>query len=199
MQITDIKEQVKNKNRVSIFIGGSYAFSLDKSLLIELGLKIGDSISSQQITEYKKVSEVGKLRDMVYNWLAIRSRSSWEIDQYLKRKTNDTILQDSIKNILIEKGYQDDISFSEMWIRSRVAVKPISKRRLKQELLQKRVPLTIIEDELNKSEIDELKACKLLIEKRGSRYKDKQKLMAFLARQGYSYEIIKTALLNEED
>lgn len=197
MKITHIKPQVKRQDRVSVYLDGKYAFSLAKDQLADLNLKEGQEINSGRIEQYLADSVFGKLRDQVYNWLSIRLRSRWEVEDYLRHKTEDESLRSRLLSLLEEQGYIDDIKFAGAWIRHRNLIKPMSKRRLKQELLVKRIPMEIIDDSLSEQAIDDQTAIKELIAKRGHRYPDKQKLMAFLARQGFDYGTIKEAL-NEE-
>lgn len=197
MKITHIKPQVKRQDRVSVYLDGKYAFSLAKDQLADLNLKEGQEINSGRIEQYLADSAFGKLRDQVYNWLSIRLRSRWEVEDYLRHKTEDESLRSQLLSLLEEQGYIDDIKFAGAWIRHRNLIKPMSKRRLKQELLVKRIPMEIIDDSLSEQAIDDQTAIKELIAKRGHRYPDKQKFMAFLARQGFDYGTIKEAL-NEE-
>lgn len=197
MKITHIKPQVKRQDRVSVYLDGKYAFSLAKDQLADLNLKKGQEINSGRIEQYLADSAFGKLRDQVYNWLSIRLRSRWEVEDYLRHKTEDESLRSQLLSLLEEQGYIDDIKFAGAWIRHRNLIKPMSKRRLKQELLVKRIPMEIIDDSLSEQAIDDQTAIKELIAKRGHRYPDKQKFMAFLARQGFDYGTIKEAL-NEE-
>lgn len=195
--ITEISQQIKRTDRLSVYLDGKYSFSLAKDQLPQLGLKLGQQLSQEKIDELKGASTFGKLRDQVYNWLSIRLRSRWEVEDYLRHKTEDESLRSQLLSLLEEQGYIDDIKFAGAWIRHRNLIKPMSKRRLKQELLVKRIPMEIIDDSLSEQAIDDQTAIKELIAKRGHRYPDKQKFMAFLARQGFDYGTIKEAL-NEE-
>ncbi len=95
-----------------------------------------------------------------------------------------------------EKKYIDDADFAERWVANRRLLKPISKLKLRQELLKKRVPKEIIDQTLNQDETDEKEVLVELIEKKRkiSRYQDDRKLMEYLARQGFRYGDIKDAL-----
>lgn len=199
MKITRIQQQVKRTNRFSVYVDGKYAFSLAQDQLAELGLKVGEEIDTIQVKQYLTDSAFGKLRDQVYNWLSIRLRSRWELEDYLKRKTDDESLMRRLMTLLEEQEYVDDSKFADAWIRHKTLIKPMSKLRLKHELLQKRIPLEIIEDKLADEKLDDTAAVRQLIARRGRRYPDKQKLMAFLARQGFDYGTIKDALAEESE
>ena len=195
-KITSIKSQVKDKNRVSVYIGGKYRFSLTQRQLLESGLRTGQELSPSDIANYKNESNYGKLLDQALRWLALRAHSEYEIDEYLKRKSSDKKQISKVKNRLIELGGVDDETFAEVWVRNRKLLKPTSKYRIKQELRVKKVLPEIIDQALETEEVDDLASARLAIKskRRQSRYKDDKKLKQFLARQGYSWDIIKSAL-----
>lgn len=193
-KITDIKEQARRPDRVSVYVDDKYSFSLTKDQALKSGLMVGQDLNPVETERLKDDSKFGKLRDNTFRWLAIRLRSRYEIEQYLDRKTEDNELKQRLLVMLEEMGYINDVKFAEGWIRNRILLRPVSQLRLKQELLQKRVPKEIIETALEQDAPDELAAAKLLIAKHSRRYKDRRKLMAYLGRQGFNYGTIKTAL-----
>lgn len=194
-KITSIKIQTKNKNRVSIYVDGKYRFSLTQRQLLESGLRSGQELSPDDIAKYKDESNYGKLLDQALRWLGLRAHSEYEIDEYLKRKSSNKKQISKVKNRLIELGGVDDKTFAEVWVRNRKLLKPMSRYRIKQELGAKRVLPEIIDQALEAEEVDDLESARLVIKskRRQSRYKDDKKLKQFLARQGYSWDIIKSA------
>ncbi len=196
MKITDIKQQVKRQDRYSIFVDGKYSFALSESELISQGLKIGIEFSKNELEEIKNVATVDKGVYRVLNLISRRPRSRWEIEDYLKRKKYTPEEVTKILRAVDEKGYINDLDFSKRWVENRRLLKPTSKRKLRMELKQKRVSDEIIDKALEEDEADELAILRELIEKkrRQIRYKDNQKLMAYLARQGFSFQDIKEAL-----
>jgi len=198
VKITRLQPQAKRPDRVSVFIDDKYAFSLTRDQVAELELKLGQEVDPIRIRQFLADSVFGKLRDQTYRWLAIRLRSRWEIETYLARKTEDEKLRQRLLTLLDGQGYVDDAKFAAAWVRHRNLIKPMSQYRLKQELLQKRLPMEIIEEALSEQPQDDIAAIRSLVAKRGHRYPDRQKLMAFLARQGFKYADIKTALSERE-
>lgn len=198
-KVTDIKTQVKHKERVSIYVDGKYSFSLSVWQLGSMKIRIGDELDESQIDELKDSSETGKLYDKALNWLLIRPRSKWEIEDYLFRKTKDDALRARVFERIQANGFVNDVDFAQRWVNNRRLLKPMSTYRLKQELLKKRVPMEVIDETLQNDTTEDLDTVKQLIVKKQSRYKDQEKLMAYLARQGYSYGVIKQALEELED
>lgn len=194
--ITDIKQQVKRQDRYSIYFDERYLFSLSEAELLSIGIKIGQEYSAQELEELKGKAVLDKAYDRTLNLISRRRRSEWEIRDYLKRKDYDEDTAQQTLNKLSERGYIDDRAFAEAWVANRRLLKSTSKRRLTQELRQKRIADEVIQEVLEADETDEMQVLKELIarKRKQSRYQDNLKLMQYLVRQGYSYGDIKTAL-----
>jgi DNA polymerase-3 subunit delta len=82
--ITDIRQAVKNENRVNIFVNGKYSFSLDIAQVVDLGIKKGLIITEEQLADYKKASEFGKAYQRALEWVLTRPHSERELADYLK-------------------------------------------------------------------------------------------------------------------
>lgn len=199
MKITAIKQQVRQQGRYSIFVEGKYSFSLSEAALLESKIASGQELSAQQVKEFKKLSGDDKLYNQALRYVAMRQRSRWEIESYLQRKKADPLLSQKIINKLSDLQFIDDGSFAHNWIANRRLLKSTSRRRLLQELRAKRVPDDIIKAALAEDTTDEQAVLRELIAKkrRQTKYQDDTKLMQFLARQGYSYADIKSALTED--
>ncbi len=198
MIISAIKAQVKNPDRVSIYVDGKYSFSLSTNQLLEHKLHSGLELSEDDLAKLKYASDYGKTYDRALNYLMIRPRSAKELSDYLWRKKVEPELATSVLNKLQARGYVNDAAFAKSWVRARQLTKPVSKRRLVAELRQKGVGSDIIEQALSGDEpYDEHEALREMVAKkrRLARFaNDDQKLMQYLARQGFSYDEIKQAL-----
>lgn len=194
MKITRITQQVKRAGRYSVYVDGKFSFGLGETQLITLGLHIGQEVSKEQIAQYKNDAAVGKLFDKTLNLLSFRPRSEWELRDYLKRKQTDSITTGLILNKLSNLGYIDDAKFAKRWIENRRLLKPISALKLRVELKQKHINNDVIDSALKADETDERAVLKEVIERKSSRYPDRQKFMQYLARQGFRYDDIKAVL-----
>ena len=87
--ITDIKQAVKNENRVNIFVDGKYSFSLDIAQLVDFKIKVNNKVTDDELAEYKKASEFGKLYQRTLEWVLTRPHSVRETRDYLKRKISE--------------------------------------------------------------------------------------------------------------
>ncbi len=196
MKITQIKQQVKRADRYSIYVDGKYSFSLGENEFLKLGLHSGQEITDEILAEYKDESSYGKWFDKILNSLSFRLRSEWELRDYLHRKDCPPEIADKILNKLSINGYVNDEQFAQRWVENRRLLKATSRRRLSQELRQKRIPTDVIDRVLaeDKEDTDEREVLRQLVEKKRTRYPDQLKLMQYLARQGYNYDDIKSVL-----
>jgi hypothetical protein len=99
MKITSIKQQVKNAERVSVFVDGKYTFSLSLDELLAHKLKTNDELGAHDVKKFKKISADGKLRARALEWLMSRPRSEREFRDYLYRKKAET---EQIENLVNE-------------------------------------------------------------------------------------------------
>ena len=200
LKITDIKQGVKNENRVNVFVNSKYAFSLDISQVVDFRIKIGLEITEAQLEEYKRASEFGKLYQRTLEWVLTRPHSTQETKDYLYRKTrtisqktqspvnNLTAISHDIIERLTMKGYLNDEKFAKYYVENRFVKKGISKKRLKLELMKKGVDRTIIDEVLSENSRNDEEEIKKIILKKRARYDD-EKLVNYLVRQGFDFEL----------
>jgi len=197
MKITAIKQQVKRTDRYSIFVDGAYAFSLSESGLLQSGLASGQELDAAQLKKLKKDAGLDKAYYNALRYAAMRPHSQWEMESYLKRKEVDADTTAEIIRRLQNLTMLSDLDFARSWIANRRLLKSTSKRRLRLELMQKHVPDDIIRQALAEDATDERQALRDLVAKKRRRYPERQKLIRYLASQGFNYDDI-TSVLNEE-
>jgi len=196
MKITKIAPAVKTEGRYNVFVDGKYSFSLDETQLVKLSLKKGDEFDEEKLAELKSESDFGKNYIRAVDLISRRLRSEREIRDYAFRKQWTKDNTERVIERLYERGYLDDGKFAESFVRSRATLKNFSRRKMVLELRKKGIKPEIIEQVLADSEdYDETTALRNLIAKKRAHYADdEQKLIAYLARQGFSYDDIKSAL-----
>lgn len=196
MKITRIAAQIKNPNRVSIFVDGKYSFSLNLDELLETKLKNNQELTSPELKKLQQLSSDGKLRMRAFEWLMIRPRSSRELKDYLRKKQASDELAERIIADAKNRNYQNDTSFAVWWVEQRRNGKQRSARYITQELASKGVSREIITEVLADNETTDVDTLRILVAKkrRSARYADEQKLIEYLARQGYSFSLIKEVL-----
>lgn len=214
-KITGISPQVKNKNRVNIHIDGVYRFSLDITQITDLGIKVGAEYTDRQLGEIESEGEFSKVYSRALEYCLVRPRSVKEMRDYLRRKTFarryktrkgdvkerpgvSIDITDCVLSRLIDRGYVDDEAFAKWWAESRSLGKGASLRKLQAELAQKGVDRSIAEKAVAKSGRNDQTELQKIILKKEKRYPDQQKFLAYLMRQGFSYDDVRSALNDTE-
>lgn len=199
MKITAIKQQVKRADRYSVFVDGKYAFSLSESGLLAQGIASGQEFDEAQLAELKNASTADKAYGNALRYVAMRPRSEWELETYLRRKEVDEPVTEDIIRRLRDVGLLDDAAFAKTWVANRRLLKSTSKRRLRLELKQKHLSESVIDQALREDEADERDTLRELVDKKSARYPDRNKFMQYLARQGFNYDDIKSVLNESEE
>lgn len=201
MKITAIKQQVKRADRCSVYVDGKYVCSFSEGELLRLGLRAGQELTASQLKKLKDDSALDKAYRRAIDLISRRPRSEWELRDYLKRKEYSPATIERIISRLTLSGLIDDKEFARRWVENRRLLKSTSKRRLRQELRQKRVADDVIDQVLAEDETDERVLLRELVQRkrRQSSYKDELKLMRFLSQRGFDYDDIKSALQEIKD
>lgn len=214
MKITSLSAQIHSPDRVNVSIDGKYRFSLDISQVIDLGVKVGREIDEAELAELETEGQFGKLYSRAVEYSLLRPHSVREVKDYLWRKTRSTkyksrtgeikerdgyspALADRVLQKLQQKNYVNDEQFARWWVENRNQTKGTSLRKLSAELRAKGVTGEIIEIVLSETErTDDDELAKIVAKKR-MKYPDDQKLMQYLARQGFRFDDIKKVLEEE--
>lgn len=212
MKISGITQQVRDPNRLNILIDGKYSFSLDIQQVVDLGVKVGNEYSEAEIQALKTEGDFGKLYAQALEYAMSRPRSQKEMTDYLWRKTltkkyrsrqtgeiyeregASPLIARRVLERLVAKNYVNDEQFARFWVENRMTRKGISRRKLVAELRAKGVNSEVIDEVMQNSPRDEKSELYKMIQKKQDKYADEQKLIAYLARQGFSYDDIKSAL-----
>lgn len=196
MKITGIQQQVKQATRYSIYVDGTYSFSLSETALLDSGIASGQELTAADVKKFKQLSADDKAYGRALRYVAIRLRSEWELRTYLQRKEVPEPTANAIIDRLRRIDLVNDETFARNWVANRRLLKPTSRKRLQAELRQKHVPADIVDLILHddRDQTDERQVLLDLVDRKRNRYPDTQKLMAYLARQGYSYDDIKSVL-----
>lgn len=184
------------QGRYSIFVDGKFSFGLNETTLMASDIRIGRKLTNEELAQLKDTAKTEKAYNQALGMIARRSRSEWEMREYLKRKEYDPELIDELVERLYMSKWLNDEDFARKWVDNRRLLKATSKRRLTQELKAKRVSDDIIQSVLAEDETDEITVLRELVVRKAqqTRYQDTQKLMAYLIRQGFNYADIKSVL-----
>lgn len=203
MTVTDIVEL--DKKRSKIFIDGEFAFVLYKGELREYGIKVDSDISETTYEEITGIllSKRAKLRAM--NLLQKKDYTEKQLRDKLHEGLYPSDIIDDAISYVKSYRYLDDERFARDYITYHMELR--SRNRIIQDLtgkgISKDVVIPIMQElyeqanEAADTDIEQEQIGKLLEKKHycdAMEYKDKQKIMGFLLRRGYSMDSIRKAM-----
>lgn len=198
VEITKIKSQ-KNKHRANIYLDNKFAFGLDADNFLKAGLRVGQKLTEKQVEGLIFKNEFQKFLDRTLRLISFRPRSEKEIRIYLQRKKAPPKLIEKIVTRLKKIKQIDDQKFTYWWVDQRLTFRPRGKFGLIMELKQKGIEKEIVEKVVNEK-VNELPLAKKLAQKKLKTYQNlpkrefRQKMSAFLARRGFSWETIREVI-----
>ncbi len=198
-KITEIKTQIKSKERVSIFIDGVYHFSLHMDVLIDYGLSVGSEITETLLEEIQSKDELKKAYAKGIDIVSRRLNTEKEVRDKLKRKEYAPLTINKTIEKLKEYGYVDDEVFLEQYLSFKGSTQ--GPRKLKYDLMQKGIDEYLIDTALENLKEDEYSRCLEIATSRLSSISDTlemskkyNRLAGFLQRKGYGFGVIKEVL-----
>lgn len=192
--ITTLTAQKRNKERVNVFLDGQYSFSL--ALMTAAYLRVGQTLTDAEIAGLQEKDSLEKAKQSALRFIGYRPRSIAEVRQNLTKKGYEEPVAEQVVARLQELNLLDDRAFAQFWVEQRESFKPRSQLALRQELYQKGVDRTIIDEVV--AGVDEIAAARRAgqIKARtltGHTKEDFFKKMAgYLQRRGFNYGIVKT-------
>lgn len=185
---------------MNVYLDDKFAFGIDLDNFVKLGLRVDQEIDEKKLQEVIAKSEHQKILDKLLNFVSFRPRSKEEIKIWLRRKKIPEDMHKSLWEALTKLGFVDDYKFAQWWLEQRASFRPKGRKALKYELLKKGIDRKIIEQVLEEAPVDEEKIALGLLEKRKSRWEKmekrevKQKMYAYLAGQGFDWEVVKSVV-----
>ncbi len=193
--ITALQAQTKNHNRISVFLDGQFAFGLTR--IVAAWLQVGQSLTDEKIATLIADDEREIAYQRALKFLEVRQRSSSELRQRLiKYKTPPYLIDETLLRLQNNRLINDE-NFAQTWVENRAEFKPRSRRALTIELRQKGISGEIIDQTLENVDENELVYQAAL--KQGRKFSNldwlefRKKLLGFLARRGFNYELSSTA------
>lgn len=172
--------------------------SLALAPLVAAGLRRGEILEAEEIERLLCRDKEERALQGCLALIARRARSRTEIRQYLRRHEVDPAVAERVLGRLDEQGLADDAEFARAWVENRLALHPRSGRALRQELRLKGISPELAAQAL--AGIDEEGTARRLARSKAERWRDceqrefERRLGSYLARRGFSYEIIRSVL-----
>ncbi|MBE7030310.1 MAG: hypothetical protein E7409_02650 [Ruminococcaceae bacterium] len=199
MVITDVQAQKRNPQRVSVYVDNAYAFSLDGTDFVRMGLKIGKALTEQEIRTCLLESDLSKARAKALDILSRRMICERELRRKLAEKGHDQMIIDVAMDELTALGYIDDYAYAVQFIENARICKSQGMRRIRYDLAQKGVDGEVIRQAAEQFQPPTGEEIAELIQ---NRYGDedltdrkiRDKITRYLAGKGYDFSQISEGL-----
>ncbi len=198
MKITDITPQKHNKERVSVFVDGEYAFSLEGVDAIKHGLKIGLEITDDDRHFYLKECNHTKARNIAMDMVSRKPVSKKMVIDKLIEKGYDRETVDGVIDELEGAGILDDLSYGHLYLEY-AKEKCWGERRIRYELSQKGLDNETINDILSDANLCGIEDLTDLLKQKYPRedfadIKVRQRASRYLASRGFDFPLINEAI-----
>ncbi len=187
--ITDLKPQLKNNKRVSVYLNGSYYCGLNLATVMQARLKVGMEIDETTLIDIQKNSEAQACFDSALNFISKSVKTERQIkDKLISKGYIEEIVLEVIEKL---KSYNfiNDQNYAERFVLTYSNYK--GKRLLKTELKLKGVSETVINDALIDIDSEFETALKIAQKYSKNKQKDKKnfaKCYNHLISKGFSYD-----------
>jgi regulatory protein len=216
MVITKIEYQKKDPERVNIYIDGEFFCGISLNVLAKENLYEGLTVDEQTLDRILKKDLESRFMNRAVEYLSRTVKTEFQVRQYLKNlkfkkkgvwfnediQLDWDLLFEQIIDSLKKYKYIDDEEFAHAFVQSRLNVKPRGKSVLISELLSKGVSKEIAQRVCDEEITDELEVLRNAFRKR---FKDEkfniqnQKMVGYLLRKGFSWDLIEQFERNESE
>lgn len=194
-EITAIKAQKHNRQRVNIYLDGDFAFGLSR--FVAAWLEPGRKLTNVEINKLLEEDTYEVAFQKAIQFINYRPRSVEETRRRLiKKGFSEEVVETTLKKLL-ERSWLDDFDFARQWIENRNTFRPRSDRLLAYELRLKGVSDDNIKQALEKFGGDQHELAYQAGVKKAKQCRDEikldfsKKVSGFLSRRGFHYGIVK--------
>ena len=195
----------RRKSLTQLYLDGEEAVKIDTEVFLRSGLKPGDELSDEELSELIKASDARRAKEKALYLLEHRNHSKKELTEKIARTAASREAAEAAADQMEELGLVNDEAFARDYARELFLRRRFGARRVKQELRLKGISPEIVDELLLEYEDDSLAAenIRAVLEKKYAGWQEDEKTRrrayAALQRLGYSYGQIRQAMGSEED
>jgi len=194
-KITALRYQKKNRDRVNVYLDGHFAFGLPA--IMAASLKLGQTLAEADVEALKEQGAAESTYDQALNYLSYRPRSREEVDAYLQRRGAPQSQIEEVITRLEGAGLLNDEAFARFWVENRTEFRPRGARALRFELRSKGISTDIADQAV--SQVDMVDGAYRAAAKKARQLSEldrpafSRKLVEYLARRGFDYDVAREA------
>lgn len=154
----------------------------------------GRALTQLEIEELAHEDILERAYAAALNFLSYRPRSRREVADYFRRKKTDPNVSEAVMERLDRLGVLDDREFARFWLDNRQRFRPRGTRALRVEMRRKGLDTEVIEEALATIDDEYALACEAGARKVRSfeslpEDEFRRKMLAFLQRRGFGYDV----------
>lgn len=146
MKIQKYKKMTNGRYKVTL---DDFDLILYEEVILKYNLLIKKDIDKKLIDEINKDNQYYEVYYSGLNSIKSRFRSVYELRELLRRKEYPIELVDSVIDKLSSQGYLNDESFTKAYINNQLIVSNKGPNKIKQELINHKIDINIIDKELD--------------------------------------------------
>ena len=182
LKITLIEKNRKNKDMLSVYTDGKFAFTISESNFLSLNLYEGMDISEETVDYVKNTLNFLEAKARAVRFLTMRLRTEKEVRDKLHEIGYDNECTEKVVNELKALGYINDTLYAQKYI-----------------LVLRGISYVIAFEVLNDWKFDDFKVAKSLLKRKYGKYdindeKIQKKARSFLMYRGFSISTINEVL-----
>ncbi|HNS50719.1 MAG TPA: RecX family transcriptional regulator [Anaerolineae bacterium] len=191
--ITALRYQKRDRERVSVYVDGRFAFGVPD--IVAAGLRVGQVLSDDQFKELAERGETEQAYNSALGYLSYRPRSRRELATYLRKRGAEEDQVEAVVQRLEDAGLLGDEEFARFWVENRERFRPRGPAALRHELRTKGVDGEAIEAALES--LDTVDGAYRAAARKAQQLQGTdrptffRKLVEYLARRGFEYEVAK--------
>lgn len=197
-----MKIQKKN-NKYKIILEDNNIIETYDEVIIKENILYKKEMTDELKSKIEKENKYYEIYNNILKYIKTKLRSEYEIREYIKKNEIDKITEENLINKLKDSKLIDDKTYTYAYIHDRMKFSNDGPYKIKKELLKNKIEESIIEEELNKIDKEEIyeKLKKQILKKlsANTKYSNnmiKQKLINYFITQGYEKQMIIEILEN---
>lgn len=194
----------RRKSLTQLYLDGEPAVKIDTETFLRSGLKPGDEISDEELYELIQASDARRAQEKALYLLEHRNHSKKELEDKIARTAASREAAKAAAQRMEDLGLIDDETYAADLARDLFTRKRYGAGRVRQELRLKGIDGEVIDRLLQQygGEEEALENIEAVLERKYPNWREDEKTRrrAFgaLQRLGYSYELIRRAMSEEE-
>lgn len=188
-KVTEIKQNVKNKNKVSVFADGEFLCSVTAEAVVKMRIKVGDEIDNQKLADTLFDSDCQTAFAKAVDNVCKSMKTQSQVQKYLFDKGfSSAVVQNTIEKMK-EYRYVDDSEYVKSYVHTYQQTK--GKKRIVFELKQKGIEqeyINLIDDLIDDQKEYALALAQKFAKGKQMDQKNVQKLYRHLATKGFDFE-----------